>query len=138
MLHVRRSPVRRLASPGFVIASLAVVLCIANLAVTLHRSLIPISLEGVITDVEIRFEKHRGVDDVYLISVNDRRLHVDASAGAALKVGDHVRKRPLSPVLETPRGKVPLRPSRDFTRMLVVMPLTMLLTLALLWRPSRT
>jgi hypothetical protein len=125
-----------MSRPQVVIALLVVGLCLSNLLVTLHRSLIPVGVEGVITDMEVRFEKQRGQDDVHLIRVGGRRLRVDASAGGALKRGDHVRKRPLTTVLETPRGPIPLRPSQDFTRMLIVMPLTMLMALVSLQGPS--
>jgi hypothetical protein len=94
-----------------------------NLWVTINRSLIPLGLNGVVTDIETRFEKNPGTDDVVLIYVDGEDFHVDPSIARRLEVGDRVSKSPLTTAIETSKGYVRLRPSTDFTRMLIVMPL---------------
>lgn len=61
--------------------------------VLVERSTIPTELQGTVTAIELRHEKHPGVDDVWLISVDKGPLHhVDADVAALLEKGDRVRK----------------------------------------------
>ena len=88
-----RSPER-----GFAWAAVALVftgvLFAALAAWTLvDRSAIPADLQGTVTAVELRHEKHPGVDDVWLISVDAGGLrHVDSDVAALVDVGDRVEK----------------------------------------------
>lgn len=93
--------------PGLVIVALAFGLALVNLTVTLHRSMIPVSVDGRITDMELRREKHPGVDDVHLLHVDGRRLHVDAAVAEALRPGLRMEKEVFSTTLETSRGQWP-------------------------------
>ncbi len=102
--------------------------CLGNLVVTFHRSGIPVKLEGTVTKIEMRREKHPGLDDVYLVRVGDRTMHLDTDLGRHIRKGDRVSKRRWQSTLQTPRGPVRLHPSKDFWRMLIWMPV--------LWRLS--
>lgn len=58
-----------------------------------ERSTIPTALQGTVTNVELRHEKHPGVDDVWLVSVDGAALrHVDSDVAALLEEGDRVQK----------------------------------------------
>ncbi len=107
---------------------LIVGLALGNLYTTLHRSGIPLGLDGVITRIEIRHEKHPGVDDVPLIWLGNRAVHLDPEAARELRPGEKIFKRPMESSLQTPRGPVRLHPSRDFKGMAVLMPLIVLLS----------
>lgn len=113
----------------------ALALAAGNLWVTLARSTIPLAIDGRISDIELRFEKTRGVDDVYLVSVGDRTIHVDAAVGPKLEVGDHLRKTRWERHLHTDDRTIPLSPSRDFRRMLATMPLVLIAVTVLLLLP---
>ena len=94
-----------------------------NIGATVHRSLIPVELRGRITSVEVRHEKHPGVDDVWLIGVGQRRLHTDAATAKQLTEGTTVAKKAWSRTLTAHGRPLPLRLSRDAVGMLWVMPL---------------
>jgi hypothetical protein len=96
---------------------------LGNLAVTLLRSTIPIALNGPVTHLETRAEKHPGVDDVHLLTVGGRKLQIDAAVADRLRVGDVIDKRGWSRTLHTPRGDVRLEPSADVWGMAVAMPI---------------
>ena len=102
---------------------LLVAFCLLNLVETLSRSTIPLGLDGVVTRTELRREKRTGVDDVYLLWIDGRMREVDRSLFARLQVGDQVSKGAWERTLRTPRGVVPLAPSRDFWGMVFAMPL---------------
>jgi hypothetical protein len=58
------------------------------------RSIIPAELDGTVTAIELRHEKHPGVDDVWMVSVDEGRLHhVDRDVAALLAEGDDLRKK---------------------------------------------
>lgn len=96
--------------------------CLLNLAETLGRSGIPFSLQGKIKRVEMRREMEPGVDDVYLLWMEDRVLQIDPELAQEVRQGDRLSKRPWERSLETPRGRVRLTPSQDFRGMLLAMP----------------
>ena len=96
--------------------------CGLNLAETLGRSALPFSLQGEVRRLETRFEMTPGVDDVHLLWVGDRVLQIDAELAEKLQEGDAISKRAWERSLQTPRGRIPLAPSKDFWGMLVVMP----------------
>ncbi len=83
---------------GFAWAAIAValtgVLFAALAAWTLvERSTVPSKLEGTVTAIELRHEKHPGVDDVWMVQVDDGGpRHVDSDVAALLEVGDRVQK----------------------------------------------
>lgn len=94
-----------------------------NLIATWHRSLIPLALDGTISAIEVRPEKHPGIDDVWLVTIGNRRLHVDAATGRALSEGAQVAKPAWGRRLTVDGAALPLAPSRDARAMLAVMPL---------------
>jgi hypothetical protein len=111
---------------------LVAMLAAANAWVTLDRSTITRAFEGTIERLEVRSEKHAGVDDVHLLHLDGERiLHVDAAVAERLRVGDHVSKRAWSSELRTSRGTVRVPTSRDFRRMVLLMPLFVLATIGL-------
>jgi len=56
------------------------------------RSAIPLELSGTVTQVEVREEKHPGVDDVWVVYVDGDPRHLDAELAADLEVGDRISK----------------------------------------------
>lgn len=118
-----RSPSRCAA----ILVVLAVAFVLLSIAVTISRSLIPHRLEGIVADVEVRHEKHPGVDDVWLIHLeNGRSLHVDATIATQLREDALVRKSAGEATLSVDGERVPLTLSDDAAGMLRVMPLTLL------------
>jgi hypothetical protein len=108
--------------PKLAVVAGAAAFCLLNLWVTFHRSLIPVGLNGVVTEIETRFEKDPGTDDVVLIHVDDEAIQVDPQVARRLDEGQRVSKLPFTTAIETSSGYVRLRPSTDFKRMLFVMP----------------
>jgi hypothetical protein len=118
-----------LRSPRIVLVLGTLALCVFNLYVLIHRSLIPVSVDGLVTGTEVRIEKLPGTDDVHIVVIDGRQIHVDPPIEGALLNGERVRKSAFSTRLETSEGPLPLRPSTEFWRMLIVMPAMLVLTL---------
>jgi hypothetical protein len=102
-----------------------------NLYVLITRSLIPVSVDGVVTGTEVRIEKIPGTDDVHIVVIDGRQIHVDSYIEGALSKGERVSKSAFSTILDTSDGPLSLRPSTEFWRMLIVMPAMLALTLGL-------
>lgn len=113
------------------------VLCLGNVAETFRRSTIPFQLTGTVDALEIRREKHPGLDDVYLLWMKGHAIQVDAEVAKALQRGDHIAKPAWSNKLNTPRGQIALRVSEDFKGMLLTMPLIVLMGTWLLRKQKR-
>jgi len=109
-------------------------LAFGNLSVTFLRSTIPLAIRGKVSALETRRESHPGVDDVHLVTIGDRRLHIDAEVASHLQIGDSVEKGAWSRTLQEPRGTVRLNPSADVWGMAITMPLIAALAMALFWR----
>lgn len=109
-----------------VLLLLAVGFVALNVAASWHRSLIPVAVDGTVVAIEVRPEKHPGIDDVWLVTIGDRRLHVDAAIGRALSKGAQVAKPAWSRGLSVDGDAITLTPSRDARAMLAVMPLALL------------
>lgn len=92
------------------------------------RSAVPLSFDGPVEKIEVRREKHPGLDDVHLVTIGGRTLHVDAGVAGTLREGDRASKHAWSWRLSTPRGEVTLGLSNDARGMLVAMPLLVLLS----------
>lgn len=108
-------------SPRKVAFGLAVLLCVGNLWTTFFRSGIPLGIEGRVDSLETRTEKHPGVDDVHLVGVGGRVLHLDKAFVQQLAVGDTLRKRPWSTSARVGGKTLKLGASRDFYGMVVAM-----------------
>ena len=120
--------------PRALLLGLLVVLAAGNLWETIHRSGIPVPLEGAVEHIEVRREKHVGLDDVHLVTVAGRQLHLDGEVVERLRVGDVLSKSAWSHELVTPRDVSRLEVSTDARRMRWAMPLLLVLGLALAWR----
>jgi hypothetical protein len=126
-----------LRSPRIVVLAAVALLALGNLAVTLLRSTIPLALNGTVTRLETRTEKHPGVDDVHLLTVGGRELQIDAEVAGLLHVGDAIEKKPWSRTLRTPRGIVRLNPSADVWGMTMAMPIIAAASAILVLRQRR-
>jgi hypothetical protein len=129
-MRSRKGPAGVLLAAGLLLAAL-------NVGATVHRSLIPVAVDGVITRVEVRREKHPGLDDVWLLHTAGRSLHTDAAIAEQLQVGQRISKRPWQRRLEVDSAPVALRLSDDAVGMLWLMPLLLGALAALLWWPRR-
>lgn len=56
------------------------------------RSTIPMALNGTVTEIEVRPEKHPGVDDVWIVWIEGEGHHLDVAVASKLSVGDRVAK----------------------------------------------
>jgi len=90
---------------------------------TTNRSAIPQQLDGTITQIEVLAEKRPGVDDVYMVWLDQRRIHLDPELAKQLREGDPISKTRWAKQLQTPRGTVSLKLSRDFWGMVWTLPL---------------
>lgn len=101
---------------------LAVGLAAGNQWTATHRSTIPLSLNGMVTKIEQRFEKHHGKDDVYLIWIDDVEYQVDRDLFAEVAVGDTVSKSAWSQQVLVSGRSVTLGYSKDWSGMRYAMP----------------
>jgi hypothetical protein len=109
--------------------SAAVVLALAGAAFaalavwsTAARSAIPLAWHGTVTRVEVRHEKHPGVDDAWFVTVDGDERHVDAYVAALVREGVHVDKDPWERALRVDGVARPLRYTDDARRMALVAP----------------
>jgi len=78
---------------GLLLLLTGVALCSWTVRWACERSTIPLRLDAVVVDVEKRSEKIAGVDDVYLLHLDDGRvLPVDRPVYHTVRVGERVRK----------------------------------------------
>lgn len=122
-------------SPKAVLLVLLIGLAVLDVAVAVRRSTVPLALDGVVRQVEVRREKHPGVDDVYVVDVGSRRdLVVDREMAEALGEGDVVSKDAWSREMRVGDRVVRLGWSRDAVRLALAAPLLVLLGVVLLRR----
>jgi hypothetical protein len=113
---------------GFAWAAVALVasgLLFAALAAwsLVERSTIPAELDGTVTAIELRHEKHPGVDDVWMVSIDDGGLrHVDAEVATLLEEGDRVQKDSWDSTLVVDGNPHQVALSEDARAMLVLAP----------------
>ena len=123
-------------SPRTFVVAATLALCLGNLAFSFLRSTIPIALDGTVENVEFLTSKNRGIDDIYVLHVDGRHLHVDKEVAQQLDSNARVFKESWSSELTVGEGSsartVELQPSPDFIGMLVAMPVTALVIAALL------
>ncbi len=111
---------------------LVVVLAAGDAWVAFRRSGIPVALDGRVERIDLRREKHPGLDDVYLVTIGPREVHLDDAVARQLAVGEHAHKDAWSTRLETSHGPIALAPSKDTGGMARAMPLLVILALGLL------
>lgn len=128
-------------SPRVLLVTATVLLCLGNLIFSFLRSTIPIALDGTVDNVEFLTSKNRGIDDIYVLSVDGRHLHVDKDVAQQLDSNARVFKEAWSSDLTVGQGSsartIELEPSADFEGMLVAMPVTALVITVLLLRKKR-
>lgn len=109
---------------------IAGLLAAGNLWFTARRSLIPVGVNGELTHLETRREKHPGHDDVFLIQVDRGPLQpVDQAVYESLVPGDRIEKQSGDRRLQVKGNSVPLEWSRDYRGMQRAMPLILLVCL---------
>ena len=92
------------------------------------RSTIPLQLNGQVTHKDRLNEKILGVDDVYLITLDDGpRIQVDGPIYEAVVLNREVRKDAWSRKLEADGKTIDIDWSRDFNGMIWAMPFVLLL-----------
>ena len=117
------SPDRRAAAA---LLALAAAFALLAIAATVNRSLIPRSVDGTVEHIEVRTEKHVGIDDVWLVHVGGDVMHVDAGTARHLREGDRLRKGAWRTTLTADGETLDLGLSDDARAMLWVIPLTLL------------
>ena len=95
------------------------------------RSTIPLPLDGTVTRIELRHEKHPGVDDVWMVSVDGEQRHLDTAVAHLLEVGDLVTKDRWDTRLSVNGEERSLHLSGDSRAMLWLAPVVALIALAL-------
>lgn len=110
---------------------LATILAVGNLWISAARSTIPLSLDDRVEQVEIRYEKHPGKDDVYLVHLRSgRTLHMDQAVATALLPKGTIQKQPWERQAKVNDRIVNLDWSADACGMSRAMPAIMLILLA--------
>jgi hypothetical protein len=96
------------------------------------RSTIPAELDGTATAIELRHEKHPGVDDVWMVSVDGGGLrHVDVEVATLLSEGDRLHKEAWDTTLMVEGEPHGLSISDDARAMLALAPVVVVLVGAL-------
>lgn len=114
-------------------------MALGNLWFAAERSTIPRALDGSVVHREIRREKHRGIDDVYLLTFdNGTVIQVDEPVYREVDIGDSVRKSSWSRRIRISGREVSLTWSKDVAGMAISMPLIMLLLIAAALCPKRS
>lgn len=104
-----------LAATGAAFAALAV-------WSTAARSAIPLEWHGTVTAVEVRHEKHPGVDDAWFVSVDGDETHVDRAVAALVRPGARVDKERWARTLRVDGVAHRLAYTDEARRMVVVAP----------------
>lgn len=86
------------------------------------RSTIPIALDGRVTAIDVRHEKHPGVDDVWLVGIDGHARHVDHAVARLLHEGAQVRKDAWDRTMSIDGVTHRLELSADARRMLLLAP----------------
>lgn len=121
-----------------VVLVLILMFVVGNLWVTLSRSLIPQPISSRVQSVEVRREKHPGVDDVFIVGLETGKVVVDFEVADLLRIGGSIRKEAFSREAIVDRNVVSLETSRDFGRMLIAMPLLLFCAVLTLRRARRS
>jgi len=121
---------------------MACLLAAANIWFAAARSTIPLRLDAEVQSKRRLMEKHRGVDDVHLLYLDQQRtLQVDKAVFESVATGSRIRKTAWSRQLEHNDDLVDLNWSADSRGMLKTMPgiiVVMLATLGVLQIAQRS
>lgn len=94
---------------------------VANIWVTANRSLAMRSMEGAVTGMDRRLEKHPGEDDVYLIAWDGGPMvQVDSALFERMQLGSIVEKEAWSMSIRIDGRTEEISLSRDFWGMLAL------------------
>ena len=115
---------------ALMLLAMGVVLAAANVWFTAARSTIPLALDGVVTTMELRREKHPGRDDVFLLKLHSRTVQVDEAVYRTVSMGERLHKARWSKRLRHDGQTLSLTWSRDFRGMLLAMPMVIVILLA--------
>ncbi len=75
---------------------------------------LPLGLNGQVSGMRVGTEKHPGIDDAYVITLDDaRELRIDGDLFHALAQGDQLSKQPGKTDLKKNGQPMPLAWSRD-------------------------
>lgn len=129
---------RRALWPVVALTLTGVLFCALAAWAMVARSTIPWALDGTVSSIDLRHEKHPGVDDVWLIGLDgDEPRHVDRAVADLLDEGDRVHKERWDDTM-TVNGRVhQVELGRDARRMLVFAPTLALVLAALALVTSR-
>jgi hypothetical protein len=106
---------------------IGLVLAGGNLWSAAVRSTIPLDLNGMVTQKETKFEKHKGKDDVYLLWLDDQCYQVDRLIYESVEVGSQVDKQRFSNTITVDGQTISLVYSRDASGMLPAMALLLII-----------
>ncbi len=121
--------------PTLLLFALATLLAGVNTWFTAARSTIPLALDTKVLGKEVRREKHKGKDDVYLLTLAGLgQVQVDQEIYDAVTVGETVQKDRHSRELQHGDKTLPLHWSRDHQGMLLAMPILLAILAAMLAR----
>lgn len=101
---------------------------LANVWVTFARSLIPFEMHGVVEALEVREEKHPGVDDVFILrlAAGSKGVVVDREIAKLFEGGEVIDKNAWSSEISIAGETIDIGTSTDFKRMSIAVPLLML------------
>jgi hypothetical protein len=118
---------------------MGLVFVLANIWVTASRSLIPRGVEGEVTSMDRRLEKHPGEDDVYLVGWDQGALvQVDRPVFEQVRQGAIIRKDAWSSAMQVDGKSVQLQFSRDFFGMVALaLPASVVLLVYSRWIAQR-
>lgn len=95
--------------------TIGLALCLGNIWYAAARSTIPLSLKGTVTKKQVGTEKHPGVDDAYMITLDSRQtLCIDKLPFDAMATGDAIEKKAWQRELQVVGNAVGLKWSQDF------------------------
>jgi hypothetical protein len=105
-------------------------LATANIWIGAARSTIPLQLDAVVSDKEVRHEKHPPKDDVCLLNLGPYgTIHADRDVFDRVAMNDRLRKTRWSRLLFVNEKPLELKFSADASGMLRAMPLALLISL---------
>jgi len=113
----------------FTLLVLAFLFASGNLWFAAARSTIPIAIDGQVVDQQRLFEKSRGVDDVFFVTLpSGRRIQVDRHVYEAVRENDSIEKPSWARRLDVSGHNFVLSWSQDYRGMVWAMPAVMALS----------
>lgn len=126
-----RSPESRHRAAAVALVMTALCFGLVGLWTLVARSAIPLRVDGTVTSIDARQEKHPGVDDEWFVGVDGEERHLDTALARSLSVGDTVHKGRWSDSLLVNGEPRSLRLSNDAKAMMILAPAVVLACAAL-------